>query len=209
LSDERIGVPERQKGRAMLKTSQCSGDPSEKPETPPAGLPFQQILSKRRAWDRVVLVMADDDEDDCLVVSEALKLACAGCTFCCVRDGVEMMDYLNRIGPYKNPELSPVPDIILLDLNMPKLSGREVLKRLKTDARFRAIPVIILTTSRELEDVKICYNLGANSYITKQASFDEVVSAMKTLAEYWIEIATLPPRKTQTPDPTEPDKLSS
>jgi two-component system response regulator len=92
---------------------------------------------------------------------------------------------------------------------MPKLSGREVLKRLKTDARFRAIPVIILTTSRELEDVKICYNLGANSYITKQASFDEVVSAMKTLAEYWIEIATLPPRKTQTPDPTEPDKLSS
>ncbi len=193
----------------MLKTSQCSGDLSEKSETPPAGLSFQQILSKHGVRDRVVLVMADDDEDDCLVVSEALKLACNGCTFRCVRDGVEMMDYLNRIGPYKNPEVSPVPDIVLLDLNMPKLSGREVLKRLKTDPRFRAIPVIILTTSRELEDVKICYDLGANSYITKQASFDEVVSAMKTLAEYWTEIATLPLRKTQTRDPIEPEKLSS
>ncbi len=83
-----------------------------------------------------------------------------------------------------------------------------MLKRLKTDPRFRAIPVIILTTSRELEDVKICYDLGANSYITKQSSFDEVVAAMKTLTEYWIEIATLPPRKPQTRDPIEPDILS-
>lgn len=193
----------------MPKISQCSEDPSEKPETTPSGLSFQQTLSKHGDRDRVVLVMADDDEDDCLVVSEALNLACTGCIFRCVRDGTEMMDYLNRIGRYGHPGSSPVPDIILLDLNMPKMSGREVLKRLKKDPRYRAIPVIILTTSRELEDVKICYDLGANSYITKQSSFDEVVSAMKTLTEYWIEIATLPARKTQTQDPTEPDKLSS
>jgi CheY-like chemotaxis protein len=192
----------------MSNTSQCSEDASEKPENQPAGLSFQQILSKHAERDRVVLVMADDDEDDCLVVSEALKVACTGCTLCCVRDGAEIMDYLNRIGRYSHPESSPVPDIILLDLNMPKMGGREVLRRLKTDPRFRAIPVIILTTSRELEDVKICYDLGANSYITKHASFDEVVAAMKTLTEYWIEIATLPPRKTQTRDPIEPDKLS-
>ena len=202
-------VPERQEGSAMSKTSQCSDNSSGKPETPSAGLSFQQVSSKHGKRDRVVLVMADDDEDDCLVVSEALKLACTGCTFCCVRDGADMMDYLNRIGRHRHPESSPVPDIILLDLNMPKMGGREVLKRLKTDPRFRAIPVIILTTSRELEDVKICYDLGANSYITKQASFDEVVSAMKTLTEYWIEIATLPPRKAQTLDPIEPDTLSS
>jgi len=198
-------VPERQEGSPMPKTSQCSDDPSRKPETPPASLSFQQALSKRGDRDRVVLVMADDDEDDCLVVSEALNVACTGCTFRCVRDGAEMMDYLNRIGRYRHAESSPVPDIILLDLNMPKMGGREVLKRLKTDPRFRAIPVIILTTSRELEDVKICYDLGANSFITKQSSFDEVVAAMKTLTEYWIEIATLPPRKTQTRDPIEPD----
>lgn len=201
-------VPERQEGSAMPKTSQCSDNPSEKPETPCAGLSFQQVLSKRGDRDRVLLVMADDDEDDCLVVSEALNVACTHCTFRCVRDGAEMMDYLNRIGRYRHPESSPVPDIILLDLNMPKMGGREVLKRLKTDPRFRAIPVIILTTSRELEDVKICYDLGANSYITKQSSFDEVVAAMKTLTEYWIEIATLPPRKPQAPDPIEPDILS-
>jgi CheY-like chemotaxis protein len=150
--------------------------------------------------------MVDDDEEDCLLVREALKLACAGCTFRCVWDGAEMMDYLNRAGRYNNPESSPVPDLILLDLNMPKMGGREVLKRVKSDPRFRAIPVVILTTSRELEDVKTCYALGANSYITKLPSFDELVAAMKTLTEYWIDIATLPPRKS-TANPSDPDKL--
>jgi CheY-like chemotaxis protein len=118
------------------------------------------------------------------------------------------MDYRERRGRYKQPHSSPPPDLILLDPNLPKMSGREVLRRLKSDPRFRAIPVIILTTSRELENVKVCYALGANSYITKQPSFDELVSAMRTLAEYWIEIAILPPRKTQTKEPFAPDKLS-
>lgn len=192
----------------MSKAPQCAHDPSQERETHPVGLPFRQILSKHGNPDRVVLVMADDDEDDCLLVNEALKLVCIGCTFRCVRDGAEMMDYLNRTGCYKDPEFSPVPDIILLDLNMPKMSGREVLRRLKSDPRFRAIPVIILTTSRELEDVRVCYALGANSYITKQPSFDELVSAMRTLAEYWVEIAILPPKKTKPKDPVAPDKLS-
>lgn len=192
----------------MPKTPECSSDPPEKSEAPPVGLSFRQISSKRGNRDRVVLVMVDDDEDDCILVSEALKLACGGCTFRCVQDGADMMDYLNRIGRYNDPESSPDPDIILLDLNMPRMGGRELLKRLKTDPRFRAIPVIILTTSRELEDVKVCYALGANSYISKQPSFDELVSAVKTLTEYWTEVATLPPRKTHPPAPVEPGKLS-
>ena len=190
----------------MSKTPQCSDDRPEKTERPDVDLSCRQDLSKPRHRDRVALVMVDDDEDDCLLVSEALKLSCTGCSFRCVRDGAEIMDYLNRTGSYKNPELSPVPDIILLDLNMPRMGGREVLKRLKSDSRFRAIPVIILTTSRELEDVKACYALGANSYITKQPTFEALVAAVKTLAEYWVEIATLPPRKTQPQDPIEPDK---
>ena len=193
----------------MAKTPQFSHDPSEKSEAPPADIFSQQVSSKRGDRDRVVLVMVDDDEDDCLLVNEALKVACTGCTFHCVRDGAEMMDYLHRAGRYEDPESSPVPDIILLDLNMPGMSGREVLGRLKTDRCFRAIPVIILTTSRELEDVKACYDLGANSYITKQSNFEDLISSVKTLTEYWIEIATLPPRKEQIPDPIEPDKLSS
>jgi len=189
----------------MPKTPQYPHDSSGEPEGP-VNLSFRQVLSKQGGRDRVVLVMVDDDEEDCLLVREALKLACAGCTFRCVWDGAEMMDYLNRAGRYNNPESSPVPDLILLDLNMPKMGGREVLKRVKSDPRFRAIPVVILTTSRELEDVKTCYALGANSYITKLPSFDELVAAMKTLTEYWIDIATLPPRKS-TANPSDPDKL--
>ncbi len=100
-------VPERQEGSAMPKTSQCSHDPSEKPETPCAGLSFQQVLSKRGDRDRVLLVMADDDEDDCLVVSEALNVACTHCTFRCVRDGAEMMDYLNRIRTLQASRIIP------------------------------------------------------------------------------------------------------
>lgn len=190
----------------MQKLLQFSHD-TGKPETPSIDLSFQQISDKPGDRDRVVLVMVDDDEDDCILVSEALKLACNGCTFLCVGDGDEMLDYLHQRGRYRDLALCPVPDIILLDLNMPRMDGREVLKNLKMDPRFRAIPVIILTTSRELDDVKACYDLGANSYITKQSSFDEVVSCIKTLVEYWIEIATLPRRKTHSQDHGEPGKL--
>jgi CheY-like chemotaxis protein len=138
--------------------------------------------------------MVDDDEDDCFLVEAALKDACIHCTFRCVNDGLEIMDYLQRNGHFHDPEVAPLPDIILLDLNMPKMDGRQVLKLLKKDPRFRAIPVIILTTSRSDEDVKACYDLGANSYITKQSSFDGLISTMKTVTEYWLNLATLPPK---------------
>ncbi len=192
----------------MQKFLQFSHDPG-KAKTPSVNLPFQQIQDKPTDRHRLVLMMVDDDEDDCLLVNEALKAACSGCTFRCVGDGEEILAYLHRSGRYKDVESCPVPDLILLDLNMPRMGGREVLKKLKTDPRFRAIPLIILTTSRELDDVKACYDLGANSYITKQPSFDEVVSSIKTLMEYWIEVATLPRKKVHTQDHGEPGKLSS
>jgi two-component system response regulator len=143
---------------------------------------------------KVVLVMVDDDEDDCFLVEAALREACFNCTFRCVNDGLEMIDYLSRNGHYQDSEAAPMPDIILLDLNMPRMNGRQVLKQLKADSRFRAIPVIILTTSSDEEDVRACYELGANSYITKGASFDGILSIIKSIHEYWLEIATLPPR---------------
>jgi two-component system response regulator len=138
--------------------------------------------------------MVDDDEDDCILVEAALEEAHFNCTFRCIQDGCEMMDYLNRSGRYCNPEAAPIPDLILLDLNMPKMNGRDVLKLLKTSPGFRSIPVIILTTSADMEDVKICYDLGANSYITKHSSFDGLRSAIETIKEYWIDVATLPPK---------------
>jgi CheY-like chemotaxis protein len=83
----------------------------------------------------------------------------------------------------------------LLDLNLPKMNGRDVLHQLKADPRFRAIPVIILTTSRQEEDIAFCYNEGANTYIVKQPSFEGLLGAIKVIREYWMETATLPPNQ--------------
>ena len=148
----------------------------------------------RKLMKKVVLVMVDDDEDDCVLVEAALKEARMNCTFRCMRDGVDMLNYLQRKGPYGEGESAPSPDLILLDLNMPKMNGREVLGRLKSDERFRSIPVIVLTTSKDNEDVRACYDLGANSYVTKQPSFEGLLSAMATLMDYWLTVATLPPQ---------------
>jgi len=144
--------------------------------------------------NRIVLVMVDDDEDDCLLVEAALYEAYLKCDFHCVKDGLQVLDYLNRQGHYQDPDTSPRPDLILLDLNLPRMSGREVLQKLKTDQRFRSIPVIILTTSSQEEDIAFCYDMGANTYIIKEPSFAGLLAAIRVVKEYWLETATLPPR---------------
>ncbi len=144
--------------------------------------------------NRIVLVMVDDDEDDCLLVEAALYEAYLKCDFHCVKDGLQMLDYLNRRGPYNGSDSSPRPDLILLDLNLPRMSGREVLQKLKADQRFRSIPVIILTTSSQEEDIAFCYDAGANTYIIKEPSFAGLLAAIKVVKEYWLDTATLPPR---------------
>jgi two-component system response regulator len=147
-----------------------------------------------RTVNRIVLVMVDDDEDDCLLVEAALYQAYLKCDFHCVRDGLEILDYLNRRGLYQDPGRAPRPDIILLDLNLPRMNGREVLQKLKSDERFRSIPVIILTTSGQEEDIAFCYDAGANTYIIKEASFAGLSAALKVVKDYWLDTATLPPR---------------
>ena len=147
-----------------------------------------------KAANRIVLVMVDDDEDDCLLVEAALYEAYLKCDFRSLRDGAEMLDYLNRTGSYQDPESSPRPDMIFLDLNLPRISGRTVLKTLKSDARFRSIPVIILTTSNQDEDIDYCYDAGANTYILKKASFAGLRAALEVVRNYWLKEATLPPK---------------
>ncbi len=140
----------------------------------------------------ITILMADDDPDDCLLVSKAFKASrlCNDLRF--VKDGEELMDYLYQRGKYAGAALSPRPGLILLDLNMPKKDGREALREIKSDPDLRAIPIVVLTTSKEEEDVLRSYDLGANSYITKPVTFQGLVDVIKSLGNYWLEIVELP-----------------
>jgi CheY-like chemotaxis protein len=146
----------------------------------------------------VVVLVADDDPDDCLLIKEAFKkgVLVNGLRF--VEDGEELMDYLRRRGKYANPSSSPRPGIILLDLNMPRKNGREALKEIKSDPNLRSIPVVILTTSKDEEDILRSYDLGANSFITKPVTFPGLIDAVKSLGKYWLEIVELPPERKES-----------
>jgi two-component system response regulator len=136
--------------------------------------------------------MADDDADDRQMTREAFENAHLANDLRFVEDGVELLDYLHRRGKYSDPATSPRPSILLLDLNMPRKDGREALQELKSDPRFRAIRVIILTTSKAEEDILRSYNLSAASYITKPVTFEALVDVVRTLGKYWLEIVELP-----------------
>lgn len=138
------------------------------------------------------ILMADDDEDDRLLTQDALKESRVRNTLNCVEDGVELLEYLRREGKYQDKSLSPRPGLILLDLNMPRKDGREALEEIKADPELRNIPVVILTTSVQEEDMLKGYNLGAASYIAKPVNFEGLVELMKTLGKYWVEFVELP-----------------
>jgi CheY-like chemotaxis protein len=110
----------------------------------------------------------------------------------CVEDGEELMDYLRRQGRYADPEQSPRPGLVLLDLNMPRKDGREALREIKSDPELRRIPIVVMTTSKAEEDIFRSYDLGANSYISKPVTFEALVELMKVLGRYWIEFVELP-----------------
>ena len=140
----------------------------------------------------VTILMADDDDDDCMLASEALTESSLQCELYFVKDGEELMDYLYQRGKYTNSKNAPPPDLILLDLNMPKKDGREALREIKTNPTFKHIPVVVLTTSKAEEDIQLSYVLGANSFIIKPVSFTSLVEVMKTLGEYWFKTVELP-----------------
>jgi CheY-like chemotaxis protein len=139
------------------------------------------------------IVVADDDADDRMMIKDAFEEAKLGNPVDFVKDGVELMEYLNRQGEYKNLANQPFPGFILLDLNMPRKDGRTALKEIKESADLHRIPIVILTTSKAEEDIIKTYNLGVNSFICKPVSFDGLVEIVKTVGRYWIEIVALPP----------------
>ena len=140
----------------------------------------------------ITILMADDDEDDRLLTQDALKESRVLNNLQCVEDGVELMNYLQRKGKYQDSQAYPRPGLILLDLNMPRKDGREALKEIKQDDNLKSIPVVILTTSKEEEDMIKGYGLGAASYITKPVHFEGLVELMKALGKYWVEFVELP-----------------
>lgn len=140
----------------------------------------------------IVILMADDDADDRMLTRDALEESRVLNELRFVEDGEELMDYLHRKGKYADPESSPKPGLILLDLNMPKKDGREALKEIKSDPNLRRIPVVIMTTSKAEEDIYRSYDFGASSFITKPVTFDRLVDLMRALGEYWVEFVELP-----------------
>ena len=140
----------------------------------------------------IVILMADDDADDRMLTRDALEESRVLNELRFVEDGEELMDYLHRKGKYADPESSPKPGLILLDLNMPKKDGREALKEIKSDPNLRRIPVVIMTTSKAEEDIYRSYDFGASSFITKPVTFDRLVELMRVIGEYWVEFVELP-----------------
>ena len=143
----------------------------------------------------ITILMADDDPEDVMLAEEALEEARLANHFISVADGEELMQYLRREGSFKDPEDSPRPGLILLDLNMPRKNGFEALEEIKDDPALRRIPVVVLTTSRAEEDVYRSYDLGVNSFVSKPVSFEGLVEAMKVLGQYWFEIVARPESK--------------
>ena len=146
----------------------------------------------RESRKSVLILIADDDEDDRMFTKEAFEENYLLNEIRFVNDGVELMDYLKRRNKYSNPADSPRPGIILLDLNMPKMDGREALKEIKSDANLRSIPVVVLTTSKAEQDVLQTYDIGVNCFITKPVSFGDFIEVARTVGHYWFDIVQLP-----------------
>ena len=140
----------------------------------------------------IVILMADDDADDRDMARDAFAESHLANDLRFVEDGVELMDYLKRRGKYADPASSPRPGVILLDLNMPRKDGREALEEIKADSQLCRIPIVVLTTSQQEEDILRSYQLHASSYITKPVTFDSLVHVVAALGQYWLEIVELP-----------------
>lgn len=138
------------------------------------------------------ILIAEDDPDDRLIIKDAFEEAGVHHVIHYVEDGQELMDYLCLRGKYSWPNHSSRPGIILLDLNMPKKNGQDALREIKSNQNLKRIPVVVMTTSKRVEDVGLLYDLGANSYIQKPTDFTTLVTIVKALSRYWFEIVELP-----------------
>ncbi len=140
----------------------------------------------------IVILLADDDAEDREMTRKALDKNRLANEFYWVADGEELLDFLHHRGAWAPPALSPEPGLILLDLNMPRMDGREALAQIKADPALRRIPVVVMTTSQAEQDITRTYDLGSNSYISKPITLAGLVEVMRVLGLYWFQIVRLP-----------------
>jgi chemotaxis family two-component system response regulator Rcp1 len=137
----------------------------------------------------VEILLIEDNLGDARLAREALRTVKVRNNLSWVPDGVEAISFLRRDGKYAG---SPRPDLILLDLNLPRKDGREVLSEIKTDERLRRIPVVVLTTSQAEEDILQAYHLNANCYISKPVDLDQLMKVVRTIEDFWLTLVKLP-----------------
>ena len=143
--------------------------------------------------DEKVILLVEDNPNDVLLTERALKKAHILNKLVVAKDGVEALDYLFRTGTWANKDLYPLPQVILLDLKLPRIDGLEVLRRIRVDDRTRFLPVVILTSSKEERDITNGYAMGANSYIRKPVNFNQFADAVGQLGLYWLVLNEPPP----------------
>lgn len=136
-----------------------------------------------------IIFLVEDNRADIRLIQEALKESAIQCQVVTVRNGVDAMAYLRQEGEFSD---ALRPDLVLLDLNLPRKDGREVLAEIKSDPGLKHIPVVVLTTSRNEEDIQQSYNLHVNCYITKSRNLSQLFQIVKGIREFWLETATLP-----------------
>ncbi len=139
------------------------------------------------------ILLVEDNPADVKITQRALREGGLPVDLLVVRDGQEAVEYLMRQGTYEAQSDWRVPDLILLDINLPRLNGLQVLERIRSTPALRTTPVVVLTTSRRQEDVQQMYAAGANTYIEKPQDFNRFVQVLQTIQRYWLETALLPP----------------
>jgi two-component system response regulator len=140
-----------------------------------------------------IILLVEDNPDDELLALRALRKNGVANEVVVARDGVEALDYLFATGEYAGRDIEDAPQLVLLDLKLPKVDGLEVLRRLRSDERTRLLPVVILTSSKERQDMLDGYGLGANSYVRKPVNFERFVEAVEQLKLYWLVLNESPP----------------
>ena len=144
-------------------------------------------MNNKNINDKTILII-EDNPDDVLLIQRAFKKNNIGNKVVIASDGVEAIDYLFGSGEYADRDVSLLPHLILLDLKLPKIDGLEVLQRLRADSRTKYVPVVVLTSSVEQQDIVKSYDLGANSYVQKPVNFEEFIEATRQLGLYWLVI---------------------